>query len=74
MIYFITILLLALTPLASAFVTPLRHGGAPSVTRFSTQRQMAEGEKVAKQVTGEELEQMLQEWDTPLVIDAYATW
>jgi hypothetical protein len=25
-------------------------------------------------VTGEELEQMLQEWDTPLVIDAYATW
>jgi hypothetical protein len=25
-------------------------------------------------VSGEELELMLQEWDTPLVIDAYATW
>jgi hypothetical protein len=35
---------------------------------------MAEGEKLAKQVTGEQLEKMLQEWDTPLVVDAYATW
>jgi thiol-disulfide isomerase/thioredoxin len=25
-------------------------------------------------VTGEQLEMMLTEWDTPLVIDAYATW
>eukprot|EP00815_Leptocylindrus_aporus_P012244 CAMPEP_0116062134 /NCGR_PEP_ID=MMETSP0322-20121206/7550_1 /TAXON_ID=163516 /ORGANISM="Leptocylindrus danicus var. apora, Strain B651" /LENGTH=148 /DNA_ID=CAMNT_0003547327 /DNA_START=156 /DNA_END=602 /DNA_ORIENTATION=+ len=31
-------------------------------------------EKAAKLVTGEELEMMLQEWDTPLVVDAYATW
>ena len=30
--------------------------------------------KAAPQVTGEELEMMLQEWDTPLVVDAYATW
>ncbi|EJK47634.1 hypothetical protein THAOC_33631 [Thalassiosira oceanica] len=30
--------------------------------------------KAAPQVTGEELELMLQEWDTPLVVDAYATW
>ncbi len=28
----------------------------------------------AKSVTGEELERLLQEWDTPLVVDAYATW
>ncbi len=28
----------------------------------------------AQSVTGEELERMLQEWDTPLVVDAYATW
>ena len=36
---------------------------------------MAEGEeKVAKLVSGEELEVMLTEWDEPLVLDAYATW
>ena len=31
-------------------------------------------EKAAPMVTGEELEKMLTEWDTPLVVDAYATW
>ena len=31
-------------------------------------------EKAAKEVNGEELEVMLTEWDTPLVVDAYATW
>jgi thiol-disulfide isomerase/thioredoxin len=30
--------------------------------------------KAAPLVTGEELEMMLTEWDTPLVVDAYATW
>jgi len=39
---------------------------------------MADGEtdevKSAPMVNGEQLEMMLQEWDTPLVIDAYATW
>ena len=30
--------------------------------------------KAAPMVTGEELETMLQEWDQPLVVDAYATW
>jgi hypothetical protein len=37
---------------------------------------MGEGteEKAAPLVTGEQLEIMLQEWDTPLVVDAYATW
>ena len=28
----------------------------------------------AKSVTGAELEVMLQDWDQPLVLDAYATW
>ena len=37
---------------------------------------MADGEEVksAPMVNGEQLEMMLTEWDTPLVIDAYATW
>ena len=35
---------------------------------------MAEDTKAAPMVTGEELETMLQEWDQPLVVDAYATW
>ena len=31
-------------------------------------------EKAVKDVTGEELEIMLTEWGTPLLVDAYATW
>lgn len=69
----LTILLLTLSTLASAFLTP-SHYGVSTIKRFSTERHMAEGEKLAKQVTGEQLEAMLQEWDTPLVVDAYATW
>ncbi|KAL3792180.1 hypothetical protein HJC23_009644 [Cyclotella cryptica] len=80
-----TIVLLALTPLAASFITPSHRGvtigsiGESPITRrsiaqrSSTQRNMAE-DKAAKQVTGAELEKMLQEWDTPLVVDAYATW
>jgi hypothetical protein len=30
--------------------------------------------KSAKQVTGEELEMLMSDWDLPLVVDAYATW
>lgn len=30
--------------------------------------------KAAPLVSGAELEVMLTEWDTPLVVDAYATW
>lgn len=73
MIALLTILFLALSSSATAFLTPSRYG-AQAVKRFSTERLMAEGEKVAKQVTGEQLEAMLQEWETPLVVDAYATW
>ena len=63
-----------LSPLASAFIAPSRFG--VSAARPSTQihNNMSEGEKLAKQVTGEELEKMLQEWEMPLVVDAYATW
>jgi len=35
---------------------------------------MSDTKKAAPQVNGEELETMLQEWDQPLVVDAYATW
>lgn len=35
---------------------------------------MAEDEKAAPLVSGEELEMMLTEWEQPLVVDAYATW
>ena len=31
-------------------------------------------EKAAPNVSGEDLEKMLTEWDQPLVVDAYATW
>lgn len=37
-------------------------------------RLFATEEKAAPIVTGEELEMLLQEWDQPLVLDAYATW
>lgn len=69
-----TILFLATAPLISAFIAPVHHA-IPSITRLSTQRQMAEGEKLAKQVTGEELEKMLQEWGEIIIhhicINAY---
>lgn len=54
---------------ASAFVSV-----APSRIYSKTQLKMAEGPKAAPIVTGEELESLLQDWETPLVVDAYATW
>jgi hypothetical protein len=41
---------------------------------MSSEEKQEKQEKLAKQVTGEELEVMLTEWDQPLVVDAYATW
>jgi thioredoxin len=43
---------------------------------FAEKGEDGEGEtaKAAVMVNGEELEKMLTEWDTPLVVDAYATW
>lgn len=31
-------------------------------------------DKAAKEVGGEDLEIMLTEWETPMLVDAYATW
>ena len=43
--------------------------------RGNTQLGMVDDtKKAAPVVTGEELEMMLQEWEEPLVVDAYATW
>ena len=41
---------------------------------FMADGETEEAKKSAPMVNGEQLEMMLQEWDTPLVIDAYATW
>ena len=57
---------------ASAFAPVTPYTSKTSTT--TTQLQMAEEIKAAPMVTGEQLETMLQEWDTPLVVDAYATW
>ena len=65
---FLAVLAIA-TYSASAFVSV-----AAPYRAYSTQLQMAEEGKAAPMVSGEELEAMLQEWETPLVVDAYATW
>ena len=61
-----------LSTLSAAWVAPLavsrRRAASPLYMTSSKE------EKLAKQVTGEELEIMLTEWEQPLVVDAYATW
>lgn len=53
----------------------IAQGFAPIPKTAASFRLSASTEdKVAKEVTGEDLELMLQEWDEPLIIDAYATW
>lgn len=73
-IYFLlSIALIAIA--SSAAFTAMPTTASRSVVSSSSMLFMAEGEvKAAPQVSGEELEVMLQDWDTPLVIDAYATW
>merc|ERR1712127_222529 len=70
---FVTIALIAISSCAAFTATPTRPTRTISTSMF-----MADGAseevKSAPMVTGEELEMMLQEWDKPLVIDAYATW
>jgi hypothetical protein len=44
---------------------------APSVLRAAEEG--SSSTSVVNQVTGEELEMMMQEWEQPLVVDAYAT-
>ena len=47
---------------------------APSLGASNVRSTKLDAEKIAKDVSGEELEVMLQEWEQPLVLDAYATW
>lgn len=53
-----------------AFTSSFQSHPIALVTKSSTLL-FAEGEKAAKEVTGEELEIMLTEWDQPLLLDAY---
>jgi thiol:disulfide interchange protein len=41
----------------------------PQTARFSSESAVE-----APSITAEELEVMMSEWDTPLIVDAYATW
>mmetsp|Transcript_20739 Transcript_20739/g.27280 ORF Transcript_20739/g.27280 Transcript_20739/m.27280 type:complete len:184 (-) Transcript_20739:387-938(-) len=75
-----------LSSLSEAFIPHAPSNGILRSNRHSTfaaptnQRnnhvslQSTAEEKAAISVSGEELELMLTEWDTPLVVDAYATW
>ena len=66
-------LLLALVaPQAKAFLGP--SATCRPFGRLSSGLAAEDTEKAAPAVTGADLEMMLQEWDTPLVVDAYATW
>ena len=49
-------------------------GFAPTPLKSVRSRSSLSADKAAKEVTGEELELMLEDWEQPLVLDAYATW
>ena len=62
-----------------AFTHPIlstKVNSSPSFyySRLDASLNASTDEKAAIEVTGEELEVMLTEWDTPLLVDAYATW
>ena len=67
---------------ATTSSSPSARAAASSSSSSSSQQQrtsssssaLSATEKMAPIVSGEDLEKMLQEWDTPLVVDAYATW
>lgn len=63
-----TAFFLSMLATANAFV-PFVTLTKPSTALFSSESAVA-----APSISGEELEVMMSEWDTPLVIDAYATW
>jgi hypothetical protein len=67
--------LLLLCSFAESFVVqPLNTAREQSRSSSLTRRFLAGDDKAARLVSGEELEMMLQEWETPLCVDAYATW
>jgi hypothetical protein len=62
-----------------AFAVPYCASRAPAASSFIPLAAAAAADdsgevKSAKQVTGEELEMLMSDWDLPLVVDAYATW
>lgn len=59
---------LAILVASNAFVPHL------AFTKSSTALFSSESAVEAPSITGEELEVMMSEWDTPLIVDAYATW
>ena len=72
--------LLVLSAAASSVSGFMTHHQSVTISKNKnryTQLNMADDttkNKAAKMVSGEELETMLEEWDQPLVVDAYATW
>ena len=66
------LLLVLVAPQAKAFLGP--SATCRPFGRLSSGLAAEDTEKAAPAVTGADLEMMLQEWDTPLVVDAYATW
>lgn len=64
-------LLFALTATAQAFVLSPVYS---KQSRFSSLLFTSSSDVAAPSISGEELETMMTEWDTPMVIDAYATW
>lgn len=74
--------ILATASAASAFV-PHHASTEFSICRSNLMRRtftrasalkMINDTKCARSVNGEELELVLQQWELPLVVDAYATW
>ena len=65
-----SLLLLSVISLSSAFAPVSTTSSRRAIKLFMAE----EDDKAAPLVSGEELEMMLQEWDQPLVLDAYATW
>jgi hypothetical protein len=79
MVTFFAAILLTLLVVASttteAFITAsFSRSSASSLQRLNMAASEEGVDKAAPIVTGEELEKLLTEWDTPLVVDAYATW
>jgi hypothetical protein len=56
---------------ASAFTSSFPRSPVAFASKSLTSLNAEKVEKVAMEVTGAELEVMLTEWDTPLILDAY---
>ena len=63
--------LAAVVESASAFTSSFPRSPVAFASKSLTSLNAEKVEKVAMEVTGAELEVMLTEWDTPLILDAY---